>query len=429
MVPSRWSFMNLYAFIILAALLSEYLLNLIASGLYLKTLTARLPAEFEDVFDQAAYKKMQAYTRTSTRFGVVTDTFDLFLLLIFWFAGGFNQLDLWIRSWNWPVIASGLAFIGLLSLAFSLLSLPFSVYDTFRIEARFGFNRTTIKTFVLDRLKGLLLGIVLGGPLLAGVLAFFQYAGPYAWLYGWLVSAIFTLVMTLVAPVWIMPLFNKFTPLEEGELKRSNMSYANRIGFRVSDIFVMDGSKRSNKSNAFFTGFGRNKRIALYDTLIEKHSVAELTAILAHEIGHYKRKHILISTAMSLLHLGVMFFLLALFISRPALHAAFYMQKVSLYAGLLFFGLLYSPVELLLSPALNALSRRHEFAADRFAASTTGLAAALIQSLKKLSRDNLSHLTPHPFYVFLHYSHPPVLQRIHRLVEMEPAPPSRVAPN
>jgi len=404
--------MNRIAILIVATLVLEYGLNWVAKLFNLKTLHMPLPDPFADVFDRDAYANMQAYTRINTWFGLLVATFDLVVLLVFWFAGGFNLLDQWIRSWEWSSILSGLVFIGLLGAAFSLLSLPFAVYDTFVIEARFGFNRTTVKTFILDRLKGWLLAILLGAPLLAGLLAFFEYAGSYAWLYAWIVSALYTLAVTFIAPIWIMPLFNKFAPLPDGELRTSILHYADRVGFNLKEISVMDGSKRSNKSNAFFTGFGRNKRIALYDTLIEKHTTAELTAVLAHEIGHYKKKHILIGTAMSVVHMGVMFFLLSLFIRLPALFDAFRMETISVYAGLLFFSLLFSPVEIILSPLLNWLSRRHEFQADRFAVQTSGLAAAMIQALKKLSRDNLSHLTPHPFYVFLHYSHPPVLQRI-----------------
>ncbi|HOC89832.1 MAG TPA: M48 family metallopeptidase [bacterium] len=404
--------MNIFTIIILGALLFSYLLDRAAGVLNVRTLGDPLPAEFEGLFDTQAYTTMQEYTRAKTRFGFITATFDLALLLLFWFAGGFNWLDQLVRGLGFTPIITGLLFIGLLTFASSLLSLPFSLYATFVLEERFGFNRTTIKTFILDLLKGVLLAVVLGGPLLAGVLAFFQYAGTWAWFYAWLATTLFSLLVTFIAPTWIMPLFNKFTPLEEGELRASIMAYAEKVRFPLKGVFVMDGSKRSSKSNAFFTGFGKNKRIALFDTLIEKHTTAELTAVLAHEIGHYKKKHIITGMVMSICHMGVMFFLLSIFIRLAGLHAAFGMQEVSLYAGLLFFGLLYSPVELILGPLMNLLSRKHEFEADQFAVTTSGLGEAMISALKKLSRDNLSHLTPHPFYVFLHYSHPPILERI-----------------
>jgi STE24 endopeptidase len=224
-----------------------------------------------------------------------------------------------------------------------------------------------------------------------------------------------TLFLQFIAPTWIMPLFNKFTPLEEGELRESIFSYARSVNFSLENLFVMDGSKRSTKSNAFFTGFGKHKRIALFDTLIEKHSVAELVSILAHEIGHYKKKHILQSMAISILHSGLMFFLLSIFISHKGLFDAFYMEQMSIYAGLIFFGMLYSPLELLLSIFLQIFSRKNEYEADRFAVETTDTPETMVNALKTLSVHNLSNLTPHPFYVFLNYSHPPVLERIQAL--------------
>jgi len=404
--------MNIYGLVILGALLISYALNILARVLNLRTLGDPLPAEFEGVYDARDYARMQEYTRANTRFGFITATFDLAVLLLFWFTGGFNWLDLLVRGWGFSPLVSGLLYIGLLLLGSSLLSLPFSIYDTFVIEERFGFNRTTVRTFVLDLLKGLALSVLLGGPLLAGLLAFFGHAGEWAWFYAWLVTAGYSLLVSFVAPAWIMPLFNKFTPLAEGELKSAILAYAEKVRFPLKGVFVMDGSKRSNKSNAFFTGFGRNKRIALFDTLIEKHATDELVAVLAHEIGHYKKRHILTGMLISIAHMGIIFFLLSLFIRLAGLHEAFGMEQISFYAGLLFFGLLYSPVEMLLGPLMNLLSRRHEFEADRFAAGTSGLGEALITALKKLSRDNLSHLTPHPFQVFLHHSHPPVLKRI-----------------
>jgi STE24 endopeptidase len=407
--------MNTYATIILAALLFDYALNLLAKILNLKTLATPLPDEFNDVYDPALYQKMQNYTRVNTLFSFVTSTFNMIVLLVFWFGGGFNWLDGLVRGLGWSSIPAGMAYIGLLMLGQSLLSLPFSIYDTFVIEARFGFNRTTVKTFVLDLLKGLGLAIVLGAPLLAGVLAFFIHAGAWAWFYAWLVTVLYSLVMQYIAPTWIMPLFNKFTPLQDGELKTLIVQYAEKVHFPLAGIFVMDGSKRSSKSNAFFTGFGRNKRIALFDTLIEKHTVAELVAVLAHEIGHYKKKHIQLGILISVLHSGILFYLMSLFISRPGLFEAFYMEHISVYAGLLFFAMLFSPLDIFLSPLMNLLSRRHEYQADQYCATTSGLVEDMINALRKLSRDNLSHLTPHPFYVFLHYSHPPVLQRIRHL--------------
>jgi len=404
--------MNVYTIITLTALLGEYILNIIADVLNLQTLSTGLPQEFVGVYDSNSYKKSQEYTRTRTRFGIFESTFSIIVTLVFWFAGGFDYLDQIVRSWNLAIIWTGILYIGIFVLLRSILSLPFSIYSTFVIEERFGFNKTTPATFIFDLIKGLLLAVVLGGPLLIGVLAFFQYTGALAWLYCWIVASVFILFVQFIAPTWIMPLFNKFTPLESGELKNAILSYAQSVKFSLRDVFMMDGSKRSSKSNAFFTGFGKNKRIALFDTLIQKHTVSELVAVLAHEIGHYKKKHITQGIIISILHMGIMFFLMSIFISQQGLFDAFFMQNISVYAGLLFFGLLFTPIEFLLSLVLNALSRKNEYEADRFSVETIEHPDNMIGALKKLSVDNLSHLTPHPFYVVLNYSHPPVLDRI-----------------
>ena len=309
-------------------------------------------------------------------------------------------------------IINGLLYTGILVLAYGIVILPYSIYNTFVIEQRYGFNKTTPATFMADLVKGLLLAAVLGGPILACILALFELAGANAWLLCWAAVTGYVLVIEFIAPNWIMPLFNKFTPLEEGDLRTAILGYAGSVDFPVQNLFVIDGSRRSSKSNAFFTGFGRNKRIALFDTLIAQHTIPELVAVLAHEIGHYKKKHIIWGMVISILHFGLLFFLLSLFINNPLLYQAFYVQQPSIYTGLIFFGLLYTPVEFLLSILMNMLSRKFEYDADRFAAQTITDSSAMTEALKKLSADNLSNLTPHPFFVFLHYSHPPLLQRM-----------------
>lgn len=404
--------MNPYATIILITLIGSYLLNLLADYLNLRALTGQLPEEFREVYDAEKYRQSQAYTRVKTQFALFVTTVDLALLLGFWFIGGFNWLDQFVHGWQLNAIWSGLLYIGILLLLQTVISLPFSIYSTFVIEERFGFNKTTPATFVLDLVKSLSLAIVLGGPLLAALLLLLEKAGPQAWLYCWLLMTLFTLFVQFVAPTWIMPLFNKFTPMPDGDLKAAILGYAQSVKFSLANIFVMDGSKRSTKANAFFTGFGRNKRIALFDTLIAKHTAPELVAVLAHEIGHYKKKHIVKGMVVSVLHAGVMFYLLSLFLTHPGLFEAFYMQQPSIYAGLIFFALLYTPIELVLAIFMNLFSRKNEYEADRFAAETTGQPENMITALKKLSVDSLSNLTPHPLMVFLHYSHPPVLQRI-----------------
>jgi len=403
---------NFIAVIILLTILADFILHLAADVLNLRTLREEVPEDFKDVYDPERYRKSQEYLRVSTRFEWVAETFDLFIFLAFWFGKGFPFLDQWVRSWHYGPVAGGLLFIGILTLAKAVLSLPFSVYSTFVIEARFGFNKTTWQTFVTDLFKGLLLSIVLGLPLLAGILAFFEYAGANAWWYCWIAVTLFTLGIQFIAPTWIMPLFNKFEPLADGELRSAILSYAQSADFPLKNVFVIDGSKRSEKSNAFFTGFGKNKRIALFDTLIAQHTVSELVAVLAHEIGHYKKKHILRTMIFSILHSGVMFFLMSFFLSYQGLFNAFYMDEKSVYAGLIFFGMLYSPVEFFLGLFLQMRSRKNEYEADRFAAETTKDRDSLATALKKLSAHNLSNLTPHPLYVFLNYSHPPILERI-----------------
>jgi len=406
--------MNIFAIIILATLLVDFVLNVVADLYNLKSLDTGLPDEFSEVYDEETYNKSQKYTKVRTKFGFVTSIFNLALLLTFWFAGGFQWLDAIVRSWELGAIWTGLAYIGLLLLARQVVTLPFSVYSTFVIEERFGFNKTTPKTFVVDMLKGLGLGIALGGPLLAGILAFFTFIDQYAWLYAWGAVTAFTLFIQFVAPTWIMPIFNDFEPLGEGDLRQKIRDYANKVNFALEGVYVMDGSKRSSKSNAFFTGFGKNKRIALYDTLIENHTEDELVAVLAHEIGHYKKKHIIKNMAISIVQTGIMFFLLSIFLSSQGLYDAFFMEQASVYVGLIFFGMLYAPIDMIVSIFMQVLSRKYEFEADEFA-STTYRKEPMIEALKKLSKDNLSNLTPHPFYVFLNYSHPPVLERINTI--------------
>lgn len=404
--------MNLYGIIVLTTLLVEYVLHILADALNIKSLRPDVPEEFQGVFDPDVYRKSQDYTKTVTTFSNITSTFNLILILSFWFASGFNLLDVSIQSLNLGFLLSGLIYIGSLVLLQALVSLPFRIYSTFIIEEQFGFNKTTTKIFVLDLIKETLLTILLGGPMIAGLLLIFYHVGSSGWLLCWLLSIVFILFIQYIAPTWIMPLFNKFTPLEEGELKQAILSYADSVRFPLMGVFSMDGSKRSTKTNAFFTGFGKQKRIALFDTLINKHTMDELVAILAHEIGHYKKHHIIKGMIFTILHTGIIFFLMSLFIGNQGLFDSFYMENVSVYVSLVLFMLLYSPVELIVGIFSQLISRKHEYEADHFAAETTAHPESMIAALKKLSVDNLSNLTPHPFYVFLNYSHPPVLERI-----------------
>jgi STE24 endopeptidase len=407
--------MNFIAIIILVAIGVDFILNLVADGLNLRNLKSELPQTFQGVYDADRYRKSQQYLKINTQFGWITSAFNLSAILVFWFAKGFPLLDRWVRSFELGPVLTGLVFMGILMLFKAVLSLPFRLYAIFVIEARFGFNTTTWKTYVMDLIKGLALALLLGTPLLAAVLMFFQYAGANAWWYCWIGVTLYMLVVQFIAPTWIMPLFNKFTPLEDGELKSAILSYANSIDFPLENVYQMDGSRRSTKSNAFFTGFGKHKRIVLFDTLIKQHSVKELVAVLAHEMGHYKKKHIRQSLILGILQTGLMLFLLSRFITYEGLFEAFYMPQQSVYAGMIFFAMLYAPIDFFVAIFLQMLSRKNETAADQFAAETTKDPRSMVAALKKLSVHNLSNLTPHPFYVFLNYSHPPVLKRIQML--------------
>ncbi len=411
--------MNGIAVIILITIIADAVINTSADVLNLRMLRNEVPESFRDVYDADRYHQSQEYLRVNTRFRWITGAFDLTLLLIFWFGKGFPLLDQWVRYWHQGPVISGIIYMGVLVLLKGIISLPFIIYDTFVIEAEFGFNKTTWQTFMADLIKGLAISIVLGTPLLAGILAFFAYAGASAWWYCWAAVTVYMLGMQFIAPAWIMPLFNKFDPLEDGELKSAILSYSRSVAFPLKNVFVMDGSRRSEKSNAFFTGFGKNRRIALFDTLISRHTVPELVAVLAHEIGHYKKKHILQGMILGIAQTGLLFFLLSLFISYDGLFEAFYMKNRSVAAGLIFFSMLYSPIDFFSGILMRMFSRKNEYEADRFAVETVKDHQAMSNALKKLSAHNLSNLTPHPFYVFLNYSHPPVQERIRAIAGIQ----------
>jgi STE24 endopeptidase len=407
--------MNIYLAVILCILLVEYFLTVAVDALNVRSASPVLPEEFSGVYDAERYAKSQRYLRDNTNFGLLQYTVMAFGLAAFILVGGFNLIDVFARSFGLSDIPTGLIFGGALLLITWALGLPFSAYRTFVLEEKYGFNRTTPRTFAADAIKGFLLSAVVGGVLLGFVMWFFAKAGPRAWVYCWAAVLVFEFFLVFVSPVVIMPLFNKFTPVEEGRLKSTFETYAKKENFRMKGLFKMDGSRRSTKSNAFFTGFGSFRRIVLFDTLIARHTVDELTSVLAHEMGHYKKRHIIKSMLVSALTTGLMFFVLSLLIGNKELAAAFGMKRVSIYSSLLFFGFLFRPINYFFSVLGNVLSRRHEYEADAYAAKTYGRPDAMISALKKLSADNLSNLTPHPLKVFLQYSHPPVLDRIKAL--------------
>ncbi|MDX1631730.1 MAG: M48 family metallopeptidase [Thermoanaerobaculia bacterium] len=429
--------LNLYAVVILVALLADYCVERTADVLNLRALCREPPAGLGDLYEQKDYRRSQAYTRARTRLGIVSSTTGLLVLLGFWFLGGFDALDLWLRQLDpaaalgpmgesgplarmepveeWGPVGRGVLYLGALGLGWSLLSLPFSAYSTFVIEERFEFNRTTFRTFLLDLVKGLALGIAVGGPLLAAILWLFSRLDRSAWLVCWIVAAGYTLLVQWVAPRWLMPLFNEFEPLEEGELRDIVTDYVRSEGYDLEQLSVMDASRRSTKANAFFVGFGRTKRLTLFDTIVEKLEKDEVLAVVAHEMGHYKRGHIVRRIGLALAHQGAVLFLLSVFLEQPGLYDAFYMTHRPIYAGLLFFGLLMTPLERLLALGVNALHRRWELEADRYAVETTGDPESLVSGLKKLAADHLANLTPHRLQVLLRHSHPPLRARLEHL--------------
>ena len=416
LVPNFTFFlMNPWLLTILLILLATCLLEVAASIFNVRALSPDLPKELSDVYTPSEYQTSQNYTRILTYLSIIQTSFSTLLTVLFILVSGFNNVDIWARSLAEHEIVIGLLFIGSIMFLSFLVGLPFSVYSTFVIEERFGFNRTTVKTFIFDILKGLLLVLLLGGPLLAIILWFFTHAGPHGWLLCWFGVVLFFLGVQFLAPILIMPMFNKFSPLEEGNLQNRIIDYAQQERFTIQGIFTMDGSKRSSKVNAFFTGFGKFKKIVFFDTLLDKLLTNEILAILAHEMGHFKLKHIPKNIAASILQIGVMFLLLSLILDNQQLSLAFGVENNSVHASLVFFGFLYSPISLLISILFHFISRQHEFAADKYAAETTEFGHHLISGLKKLCGANRTNLTPHPFMVFLHYSHPPVLERIERL--------------
>src|SRR3989338_457642 len=416
--------MNIYLVTIVAMLAAEFLLGLVADILNLGALKSNLPKEFAGIFDPETYKKSQDYTSVKTRFGILASFVGLLALMFFLVAGGLNAVDVFVRTFGFNPLGTGTLYIGILFFLQNLLSLPFSIYGTFVIEERFGFNRTTIKTFIADMAKGALLTAITGIPILLVVQALFLYGGAHAWLYAWATVSVVMVGLYFVAPIWIMPLFQKFTPLEDGELKEKIFELARKLSFPLSGIYVIDGSRRSTKANAFFVGFGKHKRIALYDTLVSEHTIPEIVAVLGHEIGHYKKNHTLKGFFSSIAEMGLMFFLFSWFLAVPGLITALGVALPSIYAALVFFFLFYSLPQSLLGILNNYFSRKHEYEADAYARENLGEQEMLISSLKKLTKTNLGNLTPHPFYVFMHYTHPPLLLRFEAL-RKEPKPTAK----
>jgi len=401
-------------FIIVGLLVADFVFERFLEYLNSTQWSDQLPEEVKGIYDEEKYRQQQAYEKVNYRFSLISSSFSFVVMLLMFLLTGFAWVNGLALSVSANPILTALVFFGILMLASDLLTTPFSVYDTFVIEEKFGFNKTTPKTFVLDKLKGYLLGAIIGGGLLALIIYIYQLTTNNFWIFAWLVISGFSVLMVLFYSNLIVPLFNKQTPLSEGELKLSIENFSSKVGFKLDNIFVIDGSKRSTKSNAYFTGFGSKKRIVLYDTLINDMSTNELVAVLAHEIGHYKKHHVLWSLLLGILQTGIVLFIFSLFVGSPELSAALGVETPSFHIGLIAFGILYSPISMITGLAMNIFSRKNEYQADAFAARYFD-ANELASALKKLSVKNLSNLRPHPVYVFFHYSHPTLLQRLNAL--------------
>ncbi|AKL97447.1 M48 family metallopeptidase [Endomicrobium proavitum] len=411
--------MNIYMLLIVSFIFLIYVLQSVADILNVRNISAKIPKEFTGYFNKDSYAKSQKYLKTKTKFSLLQASFFTVVEIVFIFAGGFNFADLLARSFGFGEIVTGLIFFGLLFFALEILKIPFGAYDTFVIEEKFGFNKTKAVTFIADLIKNWVISAVILGAIFIVVLWFFTEFGKFAWIYSFAAVAVIEMFFAFVYPVVIMPLFNKFTPLKNGKLKTSVEKYAAKENFKMKGLFTMDNSKRSTKSNAFFTGFGRFRRIVLFDTLIKKHTVEELTSVLAHEMGHFKLGHIKKDLIYGFISMAFMFFLLSVFINSPWLFEAFKMQTASVYAGVVFFGFLYIPISFIIGIISSAISRKHEYEADAYAVKTYKKPKAMIDALKKLSVDNLSNLYPHKFKVFLEYSHPPTLERIEAIKKIK----------
>ena len=404
-------------YILISIIVISFIIDKILDTINAKHFNDAIPDKLADVYDADAYKKSQEYKKVSAKFSNITATFSIFLTLIFFFVDGFKYADNFARSFTDHPILVALIFFGVIMFGSALLTTPFSYYSTFVIEEKFGFNKSTKKTFWLDKLKGGLMSALFGGGILSLIILFYQLVGENFWMYAWVLVAVFSLFMNLFYAKLIVPLFNKQTPLEDGELKNAIEEYAKKVGFTLNNIFVIDGSKRSTKANAYFSGFGAQKRITLFDTLINDLETDEIVAVLAHEVGHYKRKHIIFNLSASILLTGLTLYILSLFINSSILSEALGVSIPSFHIGLIAFGILYSPISEVTGLIMNYVSRVFEYQADNYAKETFA-AKPLITSLKKLSRNSLSNLTPHKAYVFMHYSHPTLLERINNLEKL-----------
>jgi STE24 endopeptidase len=405
---------NFILILIIAFVLLEFIFGKVLDFLNAKSWDQKLPASVADLYDDEKYETAKNYAKENGNVALISGLIGTVVILAILVFKGFGQLDEWLATISENKIIQSLLFFGILSAVSSIMGMPFSLYKTFVIEEKYGFNKTTWKTYVLDFFKSLILGALIGGVILS-VLTWVYYALPDKfWWIAWIIMTAFSLFFATFYTTLILPLFNKLEPLEAGSLRDSIEAYAQKVSFPLTNIFVIDGSKRSSKANAFFSGLGKKKAIVLYDTLLKDNTEEELTAILAHEVGHYQKNHIKQSMILGMVQTGVLFFLFGILSSSSALAGALGASANNFHIALIGFSMLYSPVSLLIGILMNMFSRKNEFEADAFAKETYD-GAPLQSALKKLSVNHLSNLTPHPYYVFAHYSHPPLAQRLEAL--------------
>ncbi len=406
--------LNYLFFLIIAFVTTDYLFGAILGWLNRRAAKPQLPPQLDGIYDGNEYARQQQYFKENNRFSSVVRTFEYALMMAMLFTGGFGILDGFAYTVTPSPVLAALFFFAVLYIGNDVLTLPFSYYDTFVIEERFGFNRMTRRLFFEDKFKSWLIASLLGGALLATVYILYQRWSEMFWLYSWVIICAIVVFLTMFYSEWIVPIFNKQTLLEPGPLQRAIKEFASKADFEISNIYVMDGSKRSSKANAYFSGLGKRKRVVLYDTLIKELTIKEIVAVLAHEIGHYKYRHTFLGLGISLLNSFILLYVFSLLVDNEVLAHAMGGKFPTFELGLIAFTLLYSPIELVTGILMNVLSRHNEFQADRYAASF-GMAESLISALRKISVKALSNLTPSPVYVFVYYSHPTLLQRVKRL--------------
>ena len=398
-------------FIIVVFLCLDFVLERVLESLNSKHMSPVLPDSLKGIYEEKEYSRFQYYKRENGRLDSWSSGVGFVVMIVFLVAGGFGWYNSWVVSLTDSVVWQTILFVVGLSVVSSVLDIPFDYYATFRIEEKYGFNKTTRRVYWLDTVKELFLSLVLGGVLLALVVWFYTWAGTYFWLYAWGAVTLFSVFMAMFYSQLIVPLFNKQTPLQEGSLRDKIQAFAGKVGFKLDNIYVIDGSKRSTKANAYFTGLGPKKRVVLYDTLIDELTEEEIVAVLAHEVGHYKKRHTLRSMVVSVIQMGVLFWLFSLCVNNVALSEALGGDRAYFQMGLIAFAILYSPVNLILGVGMNVWSRNNEYEADAFAARYYE-GDYLVSGLKKISVKSLSNLTPHPLYEYIYYSHPSLLKRI-----------------